>query len=181
MGVIYTRKSDGRQLRQPPTGEERAALINRYYRPHHEKLEACVSDCLQSSGRCLVVDCHSFPSVALPYELDQSADRPDICIGTDSFHTPKWLIDTMRVGFEKFGYSTAVNKPFAGSIVPMAFYHKEASVESIMIEVNRKLYMDESTCVKSAGFHSVKRHLSLILKEIGDILYCGYQANTFFA
>ena len=31
----------------------------------------------------------TFDTVALPYELDQNPARPDICIGTDEFHTPQ--------------------------------------------------------------------------------------------
>jgi N-formylglutamate deformylase len=137
-------------------------------------LEKAVAAELAKDGRSLIVDCHSFPSIALPYELDQSADRPDICIGADCFHTPQLLIDTIRGEFEKFGYSTAVNKPFAGTIVPMAYYQKERSVESIMIEVNRKLYMDESTGTKNAGFNLVKQHIASALNE----LHCGKPRST---
>lgn len=170
MGVIYTRTSSGQRLRHPPTHEERAALIDRYYRPHHQRFEAYVAACVDVFGRCMIIDCHSFPSVALPYELDQSSIRPDICIGEDSFHTPEWLRDMICDKFEKIGYSTAINKPFAGTIVPLAYYQKEPSVLSIMMEVNRKLYMDESTGLKNSGFKSVKWHISLILNEINAIL-----------
>jgi N-formylglutamate deformylase len=166
MGVVYTRTSDGRTLRSALSDEERQKLIDRFYLPHHRRLEKAVKAELAKNGRSLIVDCHSFPSKPLPYELDQSPNRPDICIGADSFHTPEWLIDSIRGEFEKFGYYTAINRPFAGTIVPMAFYHKELSVKSIMVEINRKLYMDESTGLKNTGFHSVKRHLSLILDDI---------------
>lgn len=166
MGVIYTRTSSGQPLRLPPTREERAALIDRYYRPHHQKLEDSVSACLQNSGRCMIIDCHSFPSVALPYELDQSSFRPDICIGEDSFHTPEWRKGMICDEFEKVGYSTAVNKPFPGTIVPMSYFQKEPSVVSIMVEVNRKLYLDESTGIKNSGFNTVRRHILSILNKI---------------
>ena len=63
--------------------------------------------------------CHSFPSIALQYELDQSEARPNIRIGADDFHTPDWIIDKLSEEFEKLGYSTAVNKPFSGTIVPL--------------------------------------------------------------
>lgn len=166
MGVVYTRTCDGRILRTKLSGEERQKLIDRFYWPHHRILEKAVDAEFKKGGRSLIVDCHSFPSKPLPYEFYQSPDRPDICIGTDDFHTPKPLIDKIRGGFEKFGYSTAVNKPFAGAIVPMAFYRKDRSVESIMVEVNRKLYMDKSTGVKNAGFNSVKQHITSILNKM---------------
>jgi N-formylglutamate amidohydrolase len=166
MGVVYTRTCDGRNLRSNLSDEERKNLIDQFYLPHHRILEKAVTAELTKHGRSLIVDCHSFPAKPLPYETYQSPDRPNICIGTDEFHTPQRLIDTILGEFEKFGYSTAVNNPFDGSIVPMAYYQKDRSVESIMIEVNRKLYMDETTGIKNAGFNSVKQHIRSILNKI---------------
>jgi hypothetical protein len=54
-----------------------------------------VTDVVAQSGVCLIVDCHSFASVALPYELDQTSERADICVGTDSFHTPSLIRDAV--------------------------------------------------------------------------------------
>ena len=166
MGVIYTRTSDGQRLRNSPAIEERMELINRYYRPHHRKLEDCVSACLQNLGRCMIIDCHSFPSIALQYELDQSEARPDICIGADDFHTPDWIIDKLFGEFEKFGYSTAVNKPFSGAIVPLPYYKKEPKVLSVMIEVNRKLYMDELSGSRNSGYSKLKSNISIISSKL---------------
>ena len=169
MGVIYTRTADGRKLRDQPTVRERERLINRYYRPHHKKLEDCVFGCLQKLGQCIIIDCHSFPSVALPYELEQSKERPEICIGADDFHSPIWLVDRICNEFEKCGYSTNINKPFSGTIVPMRYYRKEKAVLSVMIEVNRRLYMDESLGGKISAFNSIKRHLSMVVNKIHSL------------
>ena len=101
MGVIYTRTADGEALRSAlPTSQERIALLERFYRPHHAQLEAAVRDALEVRGSCLVIDCHSFPARPLPYELDQDPERPDICLGTDEFHTPTPLLEVARRAFE---------------------------------------------------------------------------------
>lgn len=91
MGVIYTKTCCGHPLRQPPSPEERNAILAQYYHPHHQTLTRAVNEALTSSGSCLVIDCHSFPHLPLPYELDHNPLRPDICIGTDDFHTPDEL------------------------------------------------------------------------------------------
>ena len=67
-------------------------ILHRYYDPHHRKLTDLVAHELSHAGRCLIVDGHSFSSKALPYEIDPSL-RPDICIGTNAFHTPVSLQD----------------------------------------------------------------------------------------
>ena len=88
MGVIYERTSHGKLLRHPPSPEARERLLERFYRPHHARLLQAVETHLNSEGECLILDCHRFPAAPHPHELDQSKDRPDICLGTGEFHTP---------------------------------------------------------------------------------------------
>jgi N-formylglutamate deformylase len=80
MGAIYARTSKGETLRVQPDAVHRQTLLDRWYWPHHVELEGMVNHVAARSGVCLIVDCHSFASVALPYELDQTSDRADICI-----------------------------------------------------------------------------------------------------
>ena len=105
MGAVYTRTSDGRPLRASLDATERERLLRAYYFPHHEMLECLVADALAANGRCLIIDAHSFPSSPLPCDLDQSAARPDICIGTDAFHTSEWLQRTAVAAFGGLGWS----------------------------------------------------------------------------
>ena len=97
MGVVCTRTADGEALRDR-CDVERSALINTYYHSHHNKLTRMVDDCLEQHDQCLIVDCHSFPAQALPYELDKN--WPDICIGTDTYHTSTELKDRLSTMFE---------------------------------------------------------------------------------
>jgi N-formylglutamate deformylase len=76
MGVIYTRTSIGHLLRAPDPAA-RKSLLDRWYWPHHSKLERMVNEVATRSGSCLIVDCHSFPSVALPYELIPILSKSD--------------------------------------------------------------------------------------------------------
>ena len=86
MRVFYIRTSMGEPLRAQSNPAARQLLLDRWYWPHHSQLERMVSGVVTELGRCLIVDCHSFPSVALPYELEQREERADFCIGTDAFH-----------------------------------------------------------------------------------------------
>ena len=43
-GVIYTRTTDGRPLRNPPITAEREALLDRYSQPHHAALTRLVEE-----------------------------------------------------------------------------------------------------------------------------------------
>ncbi len=97
MGVIYIRTARGNPLRPAPSPDERRQLLTQYYKPYHEHLANEVEICLQRFDRCLILDCHSFPSHPLPCDLDQDPGRPDICIGTDPFHTPDQLAILIKI------------------------------------------------------------------------------------
>jgi len=166
MGVIYNQTSNGKKLRRSITEQERRSLLNTYYHPHHEKLNKAVGNQLKNYGKVLIIDCHSFPSIPLPYEYVQSKDRPDICIGTDNFHTPESLTQRCVQLFQEKGYLIKINEPFSGSLVPGEYYRKNKNVHSVMIEVNRKLYMDEKTGNKIIQYNRVKFDIEKVLEKL---------------
>ncbi len=158
MGAIYTVTSNLKPLRRALTPTEREGLMRQWYYPHHERLEAAVADVVARHGRCLVIDCHSFPSVALPYEQrDVAIVRPDICIGSDSFHTPALLERAFVNAFEGEGWRVSLNDPFAGALVPSSRYHKDERVMAVMVEVNRGLYLDLEPVRRSLDFDRVAK------------------------
>jgi N-formylglutamate deformylase len=168
MGMIYTRTASGGSLRRTLDPQEIAHLASAYYEPHHEALAREVESELAKYGRGLIVDCHSFPSHPLPCDQDQSVPRPQFCIGTHPFHTPETLARAAVLDLRRMGYSTRINQPYAGTMVPTAFYNKDERVASIMVEVNRSLYMDEVTGAKTGAFDSVKESIRRLLGSIRD-------------
>ncbi len=165
MGVIYMKTSDGRALRNPPSEAERINLIRRFYEPHHALVEKAVRASLERWGACLIIDCHSFPSDPLPSDQDQRRPRPDICIGTDPFHTPPWLTRAAIGIFKALGFQVFVNRPYIGTIIPMHYYKCESSVWSVMIEVNRALYMDERTGERLKVFGMVCDQITIVIRS----------------
>jgi N-formylglutamate amidohydrolase len=166
MGVVYTRTSGGASMRVPPSAGARGLLVDTYYRPHHRRFSDAVDAELKRDGRAVILDCHSFPSKPLPFELDQNPDRPDICIGADDYHTPREILNALEHHSRAEGFSFAVNRPFAGSIVPMAHYLTNRRVRSVMIEVNRRLYLDEKTGAKSASFETCRLSVGRLIEAI---------------
>ncbi len=168
MGVIYTHNSDLKPLRNTPSATERELLLQTYYRPHHAKLDEACKQQLAKHGKCLIVDCHSFPTQSLPYELKIHGElpRPQICIGTDTYHTSRELQEACCQALQRRGYEVSLNEPFGGALVPRAYYQKEASVQSLMIELRRDLYMNETTGEKNANFTKLQKDIHGILNEM---------------
>ena len=165
MGAIYTKTINGGQLREL-SDHRREELMQLLYDPYHAELESKTAMLLEQFGKCLILDGHSFPQTPLPFETDKNPDRPDICIGTSEFHTPEELCRLTAEYVKKNGLTVRFNAPFAGTMVPMKYYMKDKHVSSVMIEVNRKLYMNESTGEKSPGFDTIKNFIGGLLQEI---------------
>jgi N-formylglutamate amidohydrolase len=142
MGVLYTKTDSGEPLRNI-TPDLRNKILNEYYYPHHKKLSDAVKIQLEKSSAVLIIDCHSFPNIPFERDLNKVVPRPDFNIGTDSFHTPDKIKDTASEFFKSKGYSVFIDKPYKGTFVPLKYYRKNKNVQSIMLEVNRKLYMNE--------------------------------------
>ena len=165
MGVLYEKLDDGSIIRDVST-KLREEILNNYYWPHHEKLNQAVNEQLELNGKALIVDCHSFPSNPLIRDLNQEQNRPDFNIGTDPFHTPKHLIEISKNFFKEKGYSLGVDWPYSGSIVPLNHYQKTKNVSSIMLEINRALYLNEPGNQKSNNYLAVKKTIVEYLKVI---------------
>jgi N-formylglutamate deformylase len=103
----------------------------------------------------------------LPYELDQGRDRPDICLGTDEFHTPERLTDELVLRFSTEGLSVAINRPFSGALVPMHYFRNGDRVTSIIVEVNRRLYLDEVSGKMGAHFSRIQSLRAKVLENVG--------------
>ncbi len=159
MGVLYERTDSGQVLRTV-TEELRARILEGFYRPHHRLLTSLVEKSLLEKGCCLIVDCHSFPEEPLTCSQYTGDFRPDFNIGTDSFHTPATWLPELEAYFLEKGYSVGIDIPYSGSIVPMAYYQKDKRVRSIMLEVNRKLYMDEEAGTKNEHFLAIREDVA---------------------
>ena len=165
-GLMYTRGVFGRKLRDYDE-DLRNRILADFYDPHHEKLTSAVDAALKNEGRCTILDGHSFNSV-WPVRLNCLFRRPDFCIGTDPFHTPEGLRDALVKACRDSGYHVRVNTPYCGAITPIKHYGKDRRVISIMVEVNRKLYMNEKTGEKTENFEKIRSmcvHLMHIAAE----------------
>jgi len=165
MGPVYQSTSGQRPLRSPdPERDQR--LMDRWFHPYAAAFTDLIDKTLEEHGRATIVDLHSFPSKPLPYELDQEARRPAICIGSDAFHTPPALVHEACEIFEGAGWEVAENTPFAGTYVPLKHYGHTQEVASVMIEVRRDMYQVEPGGPVHDGLAEVVERLSRLLSGL---------------
>lgn len=165
MGAVYTKTHEGHPLK---SGFDREALLTEFYDPHHAHLEAWVDTSLERHGRCLILDCHSFPSHPLPCDLDQAPNRPDFCFGTDAFHTPARLLSRGIAEATQIGWSIGIDAPYSGTIVPLSRLEKDPCVASLMLEVRRDHLTDEASGIRGPSFGATCAHLRTLIEALAS-------------
>lgn len=114
---------------------------------------------LKKSGSKLVIDCHSFSSIPNLLNPNPPSDI-DICIGynEDASCPNKTSIGNIVQYFKSKGYKVGINSPFSNSKtfpVPTEYH-------TVMIEVNKKLYMNENTLEKIDSFYKLKHDIQAL-------------------
>ncbi len=136
--------------------------------PYHRSLQNLIDDSLAQYGACLLVDCHSMPSIAVPGNSSQV--HADIVLGdchgsSCGSGITQLAEDTLR----GLGLRVARNKPYAGGYTTRHYARPHAGIHTLQIEINRSLYMNEQTLTKNAGFDRLAdqmRHLTGKLASI---------------
>lgn len=158
MWVCYTKTHNQKQIKTV-SETHKQEILDKYYDKHHKLFEEKVEKILNTNKKCLIIDAHSFCSTPLEYELYKEEARPEICLGIDDFHTNKEITNYFKKAFKDKDYEVKINSPFKGAIVPLKFYKKENKVQSIMIEINRSIYMNEETGEKTKRFVTLQKDL----------------------
>ena len=108
-----------------------------------------------ADGVTLIVDCHSFPSDIAP--------EVDVCLGynEDVSRPSQQTIEQVAQLFRDAGYSVAFNHPYSNALAPVGYIG-----HALMIEVNKRTYMDEQALQKSSGFDKLKNTIDAVYKAL---------------
>lgn len=165
MGAIYTKTSNGDELIEYDDAYK-SRILSEFYDVYHKKFENTTNKVLKEYGRCVIIDCHSFSTELLRRLGMEHSDSPDICIGYEKEFVDMDILNTLKMHFEKCGLSVNFNYPYTGSIVPNKYYAKKDSrVKSLMIEVNKLLYLDENNH-KNANYQRIKDIIQEAIEKV---------------
>ena len=166
MGVVYEKTTDRKDLIRIDK-EYKEGIISSYYDAYHNRLNELADIILKEYDQCIIIDGHSFSEKWAKIVNESKKPYPDICIGYDTEFSNKHLIDELKKCVEKYGFSYEENYPFSGAIVPSTYYlKKDKRITSIMIEINKKIYMDENTSEKKDMFSDIKNMVQEYIRKI---------------
>jgi N-formylglutamate amidohydrolase len=159
MGLAYVKTSDLKKLRTLKYKNEILDIYDQY----HLEFEKLVKKKLAKHNKCLIIDCHSFPSKPRPYQQNQEYNDIKVCIGVEDFHRDDKFVEKIKDKFSE--YKVEENAPYKGSIVPNKYYSSDSRVKSVMIELDRSIYMDDNISFeKNDNYNKVKDIIKNILQ-----------------
>ena len=171
LGTIARVVSSGREIYGHKLRfAEAAERINTYYRPYHTALRRLIEETRQQFGYCVLIDCHSMPSVGGPMDPDAGHGRAHFILG-DGFGSAceGTIADAVEAVLQRQGHRVARNRPFAGGYTTRHYGRPAEGVHALQIEINRALYMDEERIDRLAALPRVAAQMTELVFALTGI------------
>ncbi|QTC90510.1 N-formylglutamate amidohydrolase [Brevundimonas goettingensis] len=166
-GVIPRKAGDGVALydRRLMLAEARARLALAHT-PYHAALGELMRAAHARHGLAVLVDWHSMPSRAVRGGA-RGAAGPDVILG-DRHGTAcaSGLTRKLRTLFEAAGWRVGLNQPYAGGYTTQIWGRPDEGYQAIQIELNRALYLDETTLEPGPGYGRCKAVLDGVIAAL---------------
>ncbi len=145
--------------------------IERYYHPYHDRLAALINRSHGRHGFSLHLNCHSMQSVSHQmHEEGAGVSRPDFILSDrESTTCGSKMVGAVEEYLVNLGYSVEVNTLFKGAEIVRRHGCPDNGRHSLQIEINRALYMDETTLSKTAGFDKLKHEMTGLIGHLGRL------------
>ena len=171
MGLMW-RYAWGNELlhAEPISVAEAEGRIRRYWQPYHHHLAMLLNAAYARFGRVYHLNCHSMTAVGHAISSDPAGTvRADICLGdlngaSASAEFVAQIAETLRAE----GLEVALNRPFRGAELVTAYSNPAHGRHAVQFEINRRLYMDETTRERTADYADLKRVLARMSSVLSD-------------
>jgi len=170
-GIVWRLTSDGgRVLDRPLSRRELERRLDTYYRPYHAAIGALIERKRARFGHAVLLAAHSMPSVGRAAHGDPSAFRADVVPGTRGrTSAAARFIDAVDAHARACGFSVAHDDPYQGGFTTMNYGRPREAAHVVQVELARRLYMDETSLHKNAGFERVRAFCGELVSRLGAI------------
>ena len=169
LGIIPRVVAGGAEIyrsRLPATEAQRR--IASCYAPYHTTLEHLIDETRQLFGAVCLIDCHSMPS-----SRPACAGKPvDIVLG-DRFGTScsPAVSQAATEALQAQGAMVRRNNPYSGGHITRRYGRPDLGMHAIQIEVDRRLYLDETTVKPTTGMAATARLLETAILAIAQVVH----------
>jgi N-formylglutamate amidohydrolase len=170
LGTIARVVANGAEIyREKLSFAEAEQRITACYRPYHDALTDLVTATRDRFGHCLLVDCHSMPSVGGPMDADSGRKRVDFILG-DRYGTScaAAVTDRVEATLAGLGYQIRRNLPYAGGFTTVHYGRPATGIHALQIEINRRLYMDEGRITRLPFIEKLRTDIGGLIGVLAD-------------
>jgi N-formylglutamate amidohydrolase len=147
---------------------EARTRIEALYHPYHQALRKLVLDTEAAFGGCLLIDCHSMPSVAGEVGGQGAVDVVlGDCHGTTC--APE-IIEAVRSFLTRRNFAVAMNAPYAGGFTTAHYGNPRRGRHALQVEINRALYMDERRCRRKPELSQLASEMTALVAHLAEIM-----------
>jgi N-formylglutamate amidohydrolase len=149
------------------TVQEVQHRLAQYHEPYHLELASILAGMKLRHGLAYQLSCHCMSAVGAPTHADPGKPRADFNLG--NMHGATCTAEFLSFvcdALERLGHSVSVNFPYYGGELIARHGRPEDGVESIFIEVNKKLFIDTKTFKKTANFERLKASIDHLVAEV---------------
>jgi N-formylglutamate amidohydrolase len=172
LGTIARIVADAEEIYFPhrrPSLADGLLRVDLLYRPFHAALADLIRETQALFGYAVLIDCHSMPSQAPPAAGpgNRPAVRPDIVLGDRFGASCDGKVTRLaREALTDVGLETHLNRPYAGGFITEHYGRPFRGVHTLQIELNRALYLDETTLERTGGFADLKARLAQVIDRL---------------
>jgi N-formylglutamate amidohydrolase len=170
IGLVWRLAQGGQPMYARPLSvaevERRIAL---YYEPYHAAVAEALDQRHRRFGAVWHLNCHSMPAVGDVMSEDPGRARADFVLGDrDATSCEPEFTSFVARTLGDMGYEVAINDPYKGVELVRKHGRPAERRHSLQIEVNRRLYMDEQTLERMAGFAALQADLARLVDALAD-------------
>lgn len=171
-GVVWRATTDGRPLlRRPLSFDALRKRLDTYYVPYHSALSETLEALRAQHGYAMLLAGHSMPSRGRSLHNDVGVRRADVVPGTRGRTTADArMIDLVDAHFRQAGLSVRHDDPYKGGYSTTHYGRPDLRVHAVQVELNRALYVDETTFKRRAGdFEKLQGMLDGLVAKLAQL------------
>ena len=140
------------------------------YWPYHQAMRRLLDETLSQFHYCVLIDCHSMPSVGGPTDSDTGLSRVDFVLGDNhGAACAPAVTDIADEVLSGLGYNVTRNAPYSGGFITRHYGRPAHGVHALQIEINRALYMDEERILRGPNLPKLAEDMGRLIAVLGEI------------
>jgi N-formylglutamate amidohydrolase len=167
--LVWRTLDDGRAIYDRKLAvDEVQRRIERFHRPYHAAVRERIEATHARFGRSWHINCHSMNAVGgVQAEGGAGRARADFVVGDrDGTTCDAEFTELVRGVLAGMGYDVRVNDPYKGVELVRAYSNPREGRMSLQLEINKRLYMDEATRTRNAGFATLQQNLLALVDAV---------------